>query len=373
MKRRLKKMLIIVLLMFGVVALGVGFYLQQPKFGVMPSGERLEAIKDSPHYVNEQFENLLPTPVLVGDQGFVSALWNNLFNKRERLVPNGAIPSVKTDLLHLDKSKDIVVWLGHSSYFIQIEGKRILVDPVFSASAAPVSFANKAFQGANPYTAEDMPEIDYLLISHDHWDHLDYPTVFALKPKIKNLICGLGVGAYFAHWGFTEEQIQEADWQTALQLEDGLAVHVLPARHYSGRMLTKNKTLWVGFALTTSKQKIFISGDSGYGPHFKEIGDRFDGFDLVMLDHGQYDQRWPYIHMTPEEAVQAAGDLQAKALIPTHVGKFSIANHAWDDPFQRVAAASKDKGHRLLTPIIGEPVELGNEQQNFSYWWETLQ
>jgi len=207
---------------------------------------------------------------------------------------------MKTDFKTLDKGKDVVVWLGHSSYFMQLGGKRILIDPVFSSSAAPVSFANKAFNGTNLYTAEDMPEIDYLLISHDHWDHLDYPTVIALKPKVKNVVCGLGVGSYFEDWGFEPILIHEADWFTVLEFEDGLIIHVLPSRHFSGRLFTRNKTLWTGFALVTPDRRVFYSGDGGYGPHFKQIGEMFNGFDLVIMENGQYDKNWPYIHMMPE-------------------------------------------------------------------------
>lgn len=378
MKRQLRKISFMSLISYGLLSLvllslGIGLYLQQPKFGTLPEGARLEKIKSSPHYNDGQFENLVPTPTLITERSSVSLWWEQLFSKKERPVPIDAIPSIKTDLMILDKDKDIVIWLGHSSYFMQLGGKRILVDPVFSPYAAPVSFANKAFAGTNPYTAKDMPEIDYLLITHDHWDHLDYPTIATLKPKIKNVICGLGVGASFEQWGFAEENVHEADWFTALELETGFSVHVLPARHYSGRMLTKNRTLWAGFALETPKRRIFISGDSGYGPHFKQIGENFNGFDLVILDNGQYDKKWPYIHMTPEEAVQAAEDLKAKALLPAHVGKFTIANHPWDEPFERITSASQNKNYRLLTSRIGEPVELENQQQVFSSWWESVQ
>ena len=149
----------------------------------------------------------------------------------------------------------------------------------------------------------------------------------------------------------------------------GLRVHVLPARHYSGRMLTRNKTLWVAFALESTQRRLFFSGDSGYGPHFREIGERFGGFDLVALDMGQYDQRWAYIHMTPEEAARAADDLRTRTLLPAHVGRFSIARHAWDEPFERIATASEGKSYRLSTPRIGEPLDLRDEGQQFSRWW----
>ena len=155
-----------------------------------------------------------------------------------------------------------------------------------------------------------------------------------------------------------------------MELEGGFTVHVLPARHYSGRLLRQNKTLWAGFALESSTQRLFFSGDSGYGSHFAEIGRRFGDFDLVALDCGQYDDRWAYIHMTPEEAAQAARDLGARALIPAHVGRFTIANHPWDEPFKRLKEARHDKSYRLLTPRIGEPVASNDAPSQFSHWWD---
>jgi L-ascorbate metabolism protein UlaG (beta-lactamase superfamily) len=194
----------------------------------------------------------------------------------------------------------------------------------------------------------------------------------ALQPKIKNIITGLGVGSHFSHWGFQGAMIQEADWNTALQFGN-LGIHVLPARHFSGRSLWENKTLWVAFALIGTEHRIFLSGDSGYGTHFKQIGEIFGEFDIVSLDTGQYDSDWPYVHMKPEEAAQAAEDLNAKAMVPGHVGKFALANHTWDEPFIRITAASRGKAHRLLTPIIGEPVYLDTEPPAYAPWWEALQ
>ncbi|NLC23375.1 MAG: RomA family MBL fold metallo-hydrolase, partial [Oxalobacter sp.] len=163
------------------------------------------------------------------------------------------------------------------------------------------------------------------------------------------------------------------DWYTALELEDGMRIHILPARHFSGRGLTRNKTLWVSFALESPGRRIYFSGDTGYGPHLAEIGNRFDGFDLAILENGQYDKRWATIHMMPEETAQAAVELKAKALLPAHSGKFSISYHAWDDPFIRIAKASEDKPYRLLTPVIGDRVDLEDETQLFPYWWEGME
>ncbi len=346
-------------------------YLQSPKFGSLPRGERLERVRKSPNFVGGAFRNAIPTPVLTNDSSFLSILFENAFGqKMPRLKPGSPIPAVKTDLHALDRAADVVIWLGHSSYFVQLGGRRILIDPVFSRNAAPVPYANTAFPGTDLYTAEDMPEVDYLLITHDHWDHLDYPTITALRPKVGKVICGLGVGANFERWGYAKDRILEADWFESLALEDGLQVYVLPARHYSGRLMEKNKTLWVAFALETPEKRIFLSGDSGYGPHFAEIGRKFGGFDLAILDAGQYDKRWAHIHMFPEEAAQAAMDLNAKALLPGHIGKFAIANHAWDEPFARLAVASAGKSYDLQTPEIGEPLTLEGSAPSFRQWWK---
>jgi L-ascorbate metabolism protein UlaG (beta-lactamase superfamily) len=187
---------------------------------------------------------------------------------------------------------------------------------------------------------------------------------------VKHVICPLGVGAYFEYWDFPKEKICEGDWYDRIPLGENITVHVLPARHYSGRLMAKNKTLWAGFALETPNRGIFFSGDSGYGPHFSKIGEAFQGFDLVLLDCGQYDPRWAYIHMTPEEAAQAAADLGARAMIPAHVGRFTIANHPWDEPFKRLIEACQNKPYRLLTPEIGEPVVPDDNPSRFSRWWE---
>jgi L-ascorbate metabolism protein UlaG (beta-lactamase superfamily) len=369
--RLLRVMLIGLLALVAVLALGACAYLQHPKFGTYPEGERLEVIQRSPHFSDGVFRNLVATPILADDKGTLSVLVGNLLHRVENLRPDVPIPVVKTDLKALDAAQDTVVWLGHSSYFVLFAGKRILIDPVFSLYAAPVSFSTQAFDGTSIYTAGDMPEIDVLLITHDHWDHLDHATLTALEPKIGRVFTPLGVGAYFEYWGYGREKIHEVDWFGKMDLNDGLVIHVVPARHYSGRLLTRNKTLWAGFVLESKQRRILFGGDSGYGPHFKELARRFGGFDLVALDMGQYDARWPYIHMTPEEAARAAEELRTNALLPAHVGRFNIAKHPWDEPFERIVAASVGKQYRLLTPMIGEPLKLDDEGQRFSRWWDS--
>lgn len=347
-------------------------YLQHPKFGASPRGDRLAAITRSPHHADGGFRNLVDTPLRTGDRSFWSNWLSMVTDRNANLKPGSAVPSVKTDLAALPPDLDLVVWLGHSSYFVQIGGKRVLIDPVFSEDAAPVPYGNAAFPGSSPYTVGDIPAIDYLLITHDHWDHLDHPTAEALQPKVRHVVAGLGLGATLERWGYAANQVHEADWDDSLSLDDRLRIHVLPARHFSGRLLTRNQTLWVAFALESSGRRLFFGGDSGYGPHFRSIGERFRGFDFVALDSGQYDRRWANIHMFPEEAAQAAEDLGARALLPGHVGRFSIAAHDWDEPLRRITIASKGRAYRLLTPVIGDVVRLDGELQTFSRWWENL-
>lgn len=365
-----------VLLILGVSALGVRLFLESAQFGRLPEGERLERIKKSPRYADGTFHNLLPTPILTDGSGVISSLLQSFFVKKDNPVPPGPVPAVKIPLKSLDRNTDTVIWLGHSSFFIQLGGKRILIDPVLSDYAAPFSFSNRAFPGSNPFTAEDMPEIDVLLVSHDHWDHLDYPALTALRPKIKQVFCGLGVGEHLQRWGFPENIIQEADWGEQIKL-GSLTLYMTSARHFSGRSLTRNKTLWGGFVMETPQRRIFYSGDSGYGPHFAELGERFGSFDLALLECGQYDKRWSLIHMMPEETAKAADDLRTKLLLPAHSGKFSIAYHAWDEPYKRLAAASQNKSWQLVAPVIGEPflfdaAEADKDRGAAVEWWEEL-
>ena len=199
----------------------LGVFTQLPKFGKLPAGERLNRIKQSPDYKNGAFRNISKTPELVKGVGYVQALQEYLFEKNYRLKPKTEIPALKTDLLSLSPQDDVLVWFGHSFYFIQLYGKKILIDPVLSGSATPLPFGTKSFKGTDIYTPEDLPEIDYLFISHDHWDDLDYETVVQIKDKVKTVICGLGAGAHLERRGYDSERIIERDWFEKIELENG--------------------------------------------------------------------------------------------------------------------------------------------------------
>lgn len=303
-------------------------------------------------------------------ESFFKILKEFIFAKNKR--PIGQIPTTKTDLLTLDSSEDVLVWFGHSSYFIQIDGKKILVDPVFSGAASPISFTTKAFNGTDRYSADDMPFIDYLFISHDHWDHLDYETILKLKPKVGKIICGLGVGEHFEYWGFDPAIIVEKDWYEDVDLSDGFTATTVPARHFTGRGFKANRALWTAFALQTPTFKLFIGGDGGYDKHFAEAGKKFGSFDLAILENGQYNKSWRYIHMMPEQVLQAAKDLNATRLFPVHSSKFALANHAWDDPLETITNLNEVEKFPIITPMIGEKVYLKDTKQKFSRWWKTV-
>ncbi|MFT5533568.1 MAG: L-ascorbate metabolism protein UlaG (beta-lactamase superfamily) [Burkholderiaceae bacterium] len=369
MDNTLKRFLILSLALICAAALGVGGYLNLT-LGHLPDNAQLQG---APQYRDGQFQNEVASPPRSGGFGFILAVIRGRFEPMDRPTPSVPLPSVKTDLAALDPGQDIVVWLGHSSFFVQIGGKRILIDPVFSAYAAPLPGIASAFDGTSPYKAEDMPEIDLILITHDHYDHLDYASMKGLKPKTRMVITGLGNGAHLRHWGYPPEKIREVNWHDSLDLGDGLQVHALPAQHYSGRFMQRNQSLWVSFALETAERRLYFSGDTGFGPHFAQIAKRFDRFDFVSLDAGQYNPRWADIHMTPEEASRAADILNADTLLTGHAGRFSLARHAWDEPFERAVAASKGKSYRLLTPLIGEPVRLHDPDQTFTLWWKGLE
>jgi L-ascorbate metabolism protein UlaG (beta-lactamase superfamily) len=366
--------MIITLVIIALLVAAISVYLQHPKFGKKPSGERLLMMQKSPQYKNGKFENLNFTPEITEGYTYFEVIYEFLFKKSERKRPIDLIPSIKNNLLQIAIDEEFMVWFGHSSYFIQIAGKRILVDPVFSGNASPIAGTTKSFKGTDIYTVEDLPEIDYLLITHDHYDHVDYKTILELKTKTKNVICALGVGSHFEHWGFDSSIIIEKDWYQKIELDSQITLFTTPARHFSGRGLKRCNTLWSSYVLETSSFKMYLGGDSGYDTHFSEIGKQFGPFDIAIIDNGQYDPKWKYIHNLPEDVIQAAKDLNAKRLFPVHSSKFMLANHPWDEPLKRVTELTNNEKNPipLITPMIGELVYLKKENQEFKQWWKGI-
>lgn len=352
---------VIVGVIFLLTAGGYAF-LSQPSFGRLPRGERLERIKRSPQYKNGEFRNQHPTELMTSDKNRWQAMWNFLFSKPARLAPDVPIPTVKTNLKTLERSHDLMVWFGHSSYLLQLSGRRILVDPVF-CMASPVSFVNKPFKGTDIYKPADMPDIDYLVISHDHWDHLDYHTVKQLKDRVGKVIVPLGVGEHFEYWGYDKDNIIELDWQEDAAPEDGFVFHCLPARHFSGRGLASNRTLWASFLVKTPSLNVYIGGDSGYDTHFKEIGEKYRDIDLAILENGQYNEDWRYIHTMPVYLGREARELGARQVMTVHHSKYTLARHPWDEPLENELRTAREYSLDLIVPKIGEAVRLYRKRQ----------
>lgn len=347
------------------------YFLSREVFGAEAEGKRKARMLMSKNYKNGQFQNLSETPQLAEGQSMPKVMFNFLFGKKNPdLKPKKDIPFVKTDLKNLNKDENIFVWFGHSSYFIRLNRVSFLIDPVFSKFGSPVKIFNKAFSGADFYTPEMMPEIDYLIISHDHYDHLDYHTVKALKPKVKQVILPLGVGAHFEKWGYAEEQLLEEDWGGSFNLKNNLKITFTPARHFSGRKFKRNTTLWSSFVLESPDKKLFLCGDSGYDTHFKTIGEEHGPFDFAIMENGQYNEAWKYIHALPEDVIKASEDLGVKNIIPVHSAKFALALHSWTEPLEKITASGKDKNLPVLTPKIGEVLYLDKENKVFENWWQ---
>lgn len=364
--------MVTILIIIGVLLIATVLFIQQDKFGKSPDGARLERIKQSPNFKNGKFQNLSVTPTLAEGYNYFGIFYESYFKDKPRQYPTDLIPSVKSDLLNLPVDTNVLVWFGHSSYFMQIDGKRILVDPVFSGNASPIPRTVKAFKGTDIYTVADLPDIDYLFISHDHYDHVDYETIIALKDKTKKVICGLGVGSHFEYWGYDSTKIIEGDWNDKIELDAGFTAFVEPARHFSGRSFTRNNTLWASFILQTPGMKIYIGGDSGYDTHYAEIGKKHGSVDLAILDNGQYNEAWKYIHHLPEDVLKAAQDLKAKRIFPIHSSKFALGSHDWDEPLVQITELNKSYNIPLVTPIIGEMVNLKDTTRQFKQWWVGL-
>jgi L-ascorbate metabolism protein UlaG (beta-lactamase superfamily) len=326
------------------------------------------AVIESKNFKNGKFQNMSVTPMMAKTAS-VGRILHDYLNRPKTVAPVAPLPSVQTDLRALASETPVIVWFGHSSYLVHAGGKNILVDPVFSGYASPVPGLVKAFPGSNVYGTKDMPHIDWIVITHNHYDHLDKQSISRLGPQTGSFYTPIGVGKDVAAFNIPEDKIQEMDWWESAELSPAITLTATPARHFSGRGLKRAGSLWASFVLNVHGVKIFLGGDSGYDSHFKTIGDRYGPFDIAMLECGQYNELWPNIHMMPEETVQAAMDLRAAVLMPVHWGKFTLANHAWNEPVERAVAAAAALGWRITVPKIGEPVRLG-EELPLAPWWK---
>ena len=350
MSRRVKTLLIIlaVLLVLAIVAVVI---LNHPTFGRRMSKERKARIEASPNWRDGMFQNQIPTPQFSGDKSMFRALWEFLTEGKKDRTPKEAVPAVKTDLKALPTDRDWLVWFGHSSYLFCLDGKRYLVDPVLKLEF-PVTVMMRPFKGTDIYSTDDMPVIDMLIITHEHWDHLDYATLRDLKDKVKHVVCPLGVAEYLEYWGYDTKHITEMDWYEKVD-----NITCLPSRHFSNRMFKRNQTLWAAFLVESSGKKVYIGGDGGYDQRFKEVFEQYGCVDLALMENGQYNKDWANIHLMPDDLEKAILDLKAKQVFTVHHDKFSLAPHAWTEPDSVAHDIAERNSIRLLDQPIGTVVK----------------
>lgn len=341
--------------------------------GKNPSGEELIKIERLPNYRNGTFQNLeSPAPDTVAMSrrrgGWTRLLRYLVAKKPANTRPPKPLPVFITDIMSNDYKAPTVIWFGHSSFLLKTAQANILFDPDFSDYAGPFKGMVTAFAGTDAYGVKDMPPIDALVISHDHYDHLDYRTVKQLKKKVKRVIVPMGVGSHFRKWGYKKETITELNWNDSVRVTEGVTITATPAHHRSNRTMAQNKTLWASYVIAADGYKIYFSGDSGYSSHFKLIGNSYGPFDLALLECGQYNQKWPRSHMFPYQTAKAATDLKASMIIPVHWGKFAESEHPWNEPMELLRASADSLKLPVSIPFIGQPYTIKQPFQQIIWW-----
>ena len=354
-----------------ILLVGILFINLSPEFGGKASKEDIDRYKKSNNYEEGKFVNLVETSI---DMSFGEMLISikDYFKGVPNDRPDFDLPVEHIDSLELVKneSTDRLVWFGHSAFLLQLDGKTILIDPMLGDVPAPHPLlGGKRYSASLPIEIEKLPQIDIVLISHDHYDHLDYGSIQKLKGKTNQFLVPLGVGNHLKKWGIEENRVEEFDWWQKTNTEP-IEFVFTPSRHFSGRGLTdRNKTLWGSWVIKGKSKNLFFSGDSGYGTHFKEIGKQYGPFDFAMMECGQYNEKWAQIHMMPEETAQASVDVNAKVVMPIHWGAFTLALHSWTDPVERVTKKLKELNQSAIVPLIGEEVQLESLNEGYKKWW----
>lgn len=337
-------------------------------FGTGAQGPRLAHMEASPHWSDGVFVN--PQP-----------LWNDLWGGLTGFTSASAYssPSAPLEVTSIDplalavppESGLRVTWLGHSTLLVDIDGYRVLTDPVWGPRASPLTWLGPARWYTPPIALTDLPPIDAVVLSHDHYDHLDYPTIVAMKDWDTTFVVPLGVGAHLAYWGVPEHRITELDWWDRT-LVDGLEIVCTPARHASGRtLIDKDRTLWAGYAFVGPQHRAYFSGDTGLFPALSEIGAQLGPFDLTMIEAGAYNSAWPDWHLGPEQAVRAHQLVRGRVMLPIHWGLFDLAYHGWTEPIERVLAAAETAGVEVITPRPGQSTE-PSVAGELERWWPDI-
>ncbi|NHF58742.1 hypothetical protein FK220_005285 [Flavobacteriaceae bacterium TP-CH-4] len=372
LKKILKKMgMFFLALVVFLVIVAVLFLNFSPQFGGTPNEADRTRFTHSENYKEGVFVNRDGVTMEMGFDKFFKSL-TGYFSPQPNTKPERDLSVEKIDSLNIAdyEGPTRMIWFGHSTFLLQMNGKILLIDPMFGLVPAPHPWlgANR-FSAELPIAMEKLPKIDAVIFSHDHYDHLDYGSVQLLKDKVARFYVPLGVGAHLREWGVSEDIIVESDWWDEIQFQD-LKFICAPAQHFSGRGLNdRGKTLWCSWIIQSTKENIFFSGDSGYGLHFKEIGAQYGPFDFAMMECGQYNELWKEIHMMPEETVQAGIDVQAQTIMPIHWGSFKLAMHPWTEPVERLTQKANELGIPWTVPKIGEPIYLNGDKPIQEDWW----
>ncbi|MDO4907851.1 MAG: MBL fold metallo-hydrolase [Neisseria sp.] len=364
----LKWLILIALVVAAAVFLFLNFH---PVFGGKPDQAGLERIRNSPNFNGTEFVNIEQTVIATRDDNPSWLDWTiKMLNPPPGKRPAKPLPTVPLNVSELKHGS--IAWLGHATTLMQMGGKRVITDPVFYR-ASPVPFTVEPFAMSHTPQIAELPALDAVLISHDHYDHLDYRAIRELNGKTARFIVPLGVKAHLQKWGVADEKITELDWDETAQLDD-IAVTLVPSRHFSGRTMGgRNHTLWGGYVIKGAGLSLYFSGDSGYGTHYKERIARYAPFDLVLMESGAYDEGWSQIHSFPEQSVQAVLDLGANRTMPVHWGKFDLANHTWTDGINRFTKAAEENGITAATPKIGQVFNISDETLPQEKWWKAAE
>ncbi|MCT9930232.1 MBL fold metallo-hydrolase [Planotetraspora sp. A-T 1434] len=341
--------------------------------GARPSGERARRVRRSRQFRGSAFQNATPSPVL--PPGTAGRMAREFLFGRQRRTPRLPVPLVTPTPNNAPNNaagSDLdVVWYGHSSALVEIEGRRVLFDPVWSERCSPSSLVGPRRLHPPPVALHELPEVDAIVISHDHYDHLDMATVRTLvRTQSAPFLVPLGVGAHLERWRVPASRIVELDWEEEASIA-GLRFVATAAHHFSGRLFVRNPTLWTSWVIAGERRRVFYTGDSGYFDGYAAIGEAHGPFDLALIQIGAYSPGWPDIHMTPEEAILAHLDVRARLLLPVHWGTFNLALHAWGEPVDRLWREAKARDVHLVVPRPGERFSV-DDPPPVDGWWQTI-
>jgi L-ascorbate metabolism protein UlaG (beta-lactamase superfamily) len=347
-------------------------------FGAAPVGMRRERIEGSPRYVDGRFQNTVALSSPLEGQPFAKrfSIIGEFFTGRDRRSPLVELPIVSphTAWQSAPESGLRATWLGHSTVLLEMDGVRVLTDPVWGQRVSPVSWAGPRRFHRPPAQLSELPPLDAVLVSHDHYDHLDYPTIQALARMDVPFFTSLGVGAHLEDWGVRAARITELDWwEEALlpKLGTSLSFTAAPSRHFSGRGKGRNQTAWSSWVIKTDQHRVFFSGDTGLTPEFEQVRERLGPFDLQMLEVGAYHPAWGEIHLGADNALIAHRMLGGGTLLPVHWGTFDLGRHPWDEPAETLARHAAEQRVHLVTPRIGQPIE-PSRVERIDPWWREV-